>query len=65
MAERDELFSEVGDDPLGAAIKPWRHAFDQRRNLRDFHCVSRLPQVTEHGGPRVGVGIGPFGFGIF
>src|SRR5664279_2344332 len=28
------------------AIKPWRYALDQRRNLRDFHCVSRLPQVV-------------------
>ena len=43
MAERHELFGQIGDDPFGAAIKPWRHALDQRRDLRDFHGVSLLP----------------------
>ncbi len=36
MAEVHQLFSQVGDDPLGAAIKPWRDAFHQGRNLRDL-----------------------------
>ena len=37
VAQRNELFGQIGDDPFGAAIKPWRHALDQRRDLRDFH----------------------------
>ena len=46
VTQRDELFGQVGDDPFGAAIKPWRHALDQRRDLRDFHCVSD-PRVAD------------------
>ena len=54
MAERHQLLGQVRDDPLGAAIKPWRNAFDQRRDLRDFHCVSRSPNRTERtGSPKV------------
>jgi hypothetical protein len=37
VAQRNKLFGQIGDNPLGAAIKPWRHALDQRRDLRDFH----------------------------
>ena len=37
MAERHEFFGQVGDDPLGAAIKPGGNAFHKRRDLRDFH----------------------------
>ena len=37
VAERHQLLSQIGDDPLGAAVKPWGNAFDQRRDLRDFH----------------------------
>ena len=51
VAERDQLFGQVGDDPLGAAIKPWRHALDQRRDLRDFHCV--FPTAPHEGNPLV------------
>ena len=36
MAEGHQFFGQVGDDPLGAAVKPWRDAFHQGRNLRDF-----------------------------
>ena len=53
MAERDELFGQVGDDPLGAAIKPWRHALDQRRDLRDFHwCLRTAPRGLNPAGDR-------------
>ena len=44
MAKRHQLLSQVGNDPFGAAIKPWRHAFNERRDLRNFHYVSRLPE---------------------
>ena len=44
MAERHQFLGQVGDDPLGAAIKPWRNAFHQRRDLRDFHYAHQLPQ---------------------
>src|SRR5713226_10746843 len=37
MAELDQLFGEIGDDALGAAIEPRRDALDQRRDLGDPH----------------------------
>src|SRR4029078_176688 len=32
-----ELLGEIGDDSFGAAIKLWRHAFQQRGDLGTFH----------------------------
>ena len=32
-----QLVAQVRDDPLAPAIKSWRHALGQRRNLGDFH----------------------------
>ena len=43
MAERHQFLGEIGDDPLGAAIKPWRNAFHQRRDLRNFHETKKHP----------------------
>jgi hypothetical protein len=43
MAECDEFFRQVGDDPLSAAIKPGRNALHKRRNLRDFHNYTCAP----------------------
>ena len=37
VAELDQLFGEIGDDALGAAIEPRRDALDQRRDLGDLH----------------------------
>ena len=36
MAEANQFLGQVGDDPLGAAVKSWGDAFHQGRNLRDF-----------------------------
>ncbi len=36
MAEANQLFSQIGDDPLGAPVQSWGDAFHQRRNLSDF-----------------------------
>ena len=33
----DQLLGEIRDDALGAAVQARRHAFDQRRDLGDFH----------------------------
>ena len=41
MALAHQLFGEIGDDPLRASIKRRRHAFHQRRDLRNFHRQSR------------------------
>ena len=47
MAERHQFFGQVGNDPLGAAIKPWGNALHQRRDLRDFHnCLSSGPSPS-------------------
>ena len=40
MAECDKFLCDVRDDTLGAAIKAWGDAFDEGRDLRDFHCYS-------------------------
>ena len=40
VAKRHQFFGQIGDDPLGAAIKPWWNALHQRRDLRDFHSLS-------------------------
>ena len=37
VALAHQLFGQVGDDTFGSAIESRRHAFHQRRNLRDFH----------------------------
>ena len=47
MAERHQFFGQVGDDPLGAAIEPWGNAFDQRRDLRDFHYCFSFDKTPE------------------
>ena len=47
MAERHQFLGQVGDDPLGAAVKPWGNAFDQRRDLRDFHYCSSFDKTPE------------------
>ena len=52
VAERHQLLGEVGNDPLSAAVKPWRHAFDQGRDLRDLHrvsCWGRIPPRVPRG----------------
>ena len=53
MAERHQLLSQVRDDALGAAIEPWGNAFDQRRDLRDFHMISRYPHIEPLDDPKV------------
>src|SRR5690349_6477366 len=37
MTLADELVGKVGDDAFGPAVEPRRHAFNQRRNLRNLH----------------------------
>ena len=37
VAHRDQLFRQVGDDPLGAAVEARRHGFDEGSNLGDAH----------------------------
>ena len=37
MAEADEFFREIGNDPLRAAIKPRRYALNKWRDLGNFH----------------------------
>jgi len=46
MAERHQLLGQVGNDTFSAAIKPRRHAFKERRNLRNLHFVSQLPRES-------------------
>jgi hypothetical protein len=36
MAEANQLFGQVGDDPLGTTVKSWGDTFHQGRNLSDF-----------------------------
>ncbi len=36
MTKAHQLFGEIGDDPLGAAVQPGRDAFHQGCYLRDF-----------------------------
>ena len=33
----NQLVSQIGDDPLGTAIKSWRNTLHQRSNLRNSH----------------------------
>ena len=40
VALADQLFGEVVNDALRAAIEPRRHALDQRRDLSDLHVAS-------------------------
>src|SRR6185503_12046390 len=47
MAERHQFLGQVGDDPFGAAVKPWGNAFDQRRDLRDFHSCYSFDKTPE------------------
>src|SRR5205814_136181 len=37
----DQLLGDPGDDPFGAAVKPWRHALDKRGDLGDPHARPR------------------------
>src|SRR3984893_14858709 len=37
MATPDEVFGQVGNDPLSAAIETRRNALDERSHLGDFH----------------------------
>ncbi len=37
MSLADEFFGQIRNDPLGAAIKAWRAAFGERRNLSNLH----------------------------
>ena len=55
MAERHQLLGQVGDDPLGAAIEARGNAFDQRRDLRDFHTFPNYPKVEPPDSPKVPV----------
>jgi hypothetical protein len=36
MAEANQLFGQIGDDPLGATVQSWGDAFHQGRNLGNF-----------------------------
>ncbi len=47
VAQCHQFLSQIGDNSFGAAIKPRRNAFDQRRDLRNSHCASlRIIQKT-------------------
>ncbi len=37
-----QLFGQIRDDPLGAAVEPGRHTFNQRGDLRDLHVTPFL-----------------------
>src|SRR5579862_304653 len=45
MTEGHEFFSQVGDDPLSATIKPGGNALHKRRDLRDFHYCTCAPAL--------------------
>src|SRR4029450_9793453 len=42
MALRHEFLGQIGDNALSAAVKPRRHAFDQRRNLGNPHGYAKF-----------------------
>jgi hypothetical protein len=47
VAKPDEFFSQVGNDPLSAAIETRRNALDERSDLCDFHIdLYFLPSIT-------------------
>ena len=39
VTQSDQLIREIGNNSLGPAIKPRRHALHKRRDLRNFHAV--------------------------
>src|SRR5581483_3336319 len=39
VAKRYQPLGQVGDDAFGSAIESWGYAFDEGRDLRDFHFV--------------------------
>ena len=46
MPEPDELFGQVGNDPLSAAIETGRNALSEGSDLCDFHVDLYSPQIT-------------------
>jgi hypothetical protein len=46
VAESDEFFAYVGDDPLSAAIETRRNALKEGSDLCDFHINLHSPQIT-------------------
>src|ERR1700723_2526514 len=45
VAESDKFFSQIGSDPLGAAVETRRNALNERSDLCDFHDDIYFPQT--------------------
>jgi hypothetical protein len=39
VTQSDQFIREIGNDSLGPAIEPRRHALHKRRDLRNFHVI--------------------------
>src|SRR6202045_5022159 len=43
MTQSDQFIREVGNNPLGPAIKPRRHTLHERRDLGNLHSCNSWP----------------------